>query len=135
VAGADDFCVAVRDGALEGRRLLPAPVSKPWLLLAPAKKEADEEASEKKLGRRGQTTTPVPVVEAMAGEELAPGRPREPKDVLDVRRRSSERSADGRIERAAHCGEEQHAADARADLEAAVGDVLVRHPIPCEVEQ
>jgi hypothetical protein len=74
-------------------------------------------------------------VEAVAGKELAATRPREAKDVLEVGRRSGERAADGRIEWAAHSGEEQHAADARADLEAAVRDVLVRHPIPCEVEQ
>jgi hypothetical protein len=56
------------------------------------------------------------------------------KDVLEVRRRSGECAADGRIERSAHRGEEQDTGDPRADLEAAVGDVLVRHPIACEVE-
>jgi hypothetical protein len=71
----------------------------------------------------------------MAGKELAPTRPREAKDVLDVRRRGGERAADGRMERSAHGGEEQDSGDARPDLEAAVGDVLVRHPIPCEVKQ
>jgi hypothetical protein len=71
----------------------------------------------------------------MAGEELAPARARQRKDVLEIRRRSSERAADGRMERSAHGGEEQHTADARSDLEATVGDVLVRHPIACEVEQ
>jgi hypothetical protein len=77
----------------------------------------------------------VPAAEAVAGEELASARARKAKDVLEVRRRSGERAADGRIERSAHCGEEHHFGDARADLEAAVGDVLVRDPITCQVEQ
>lgn len=115
--------------------LLCAAMVTPRAFLAPAKKEANEEASEEELGRRRHAATPVPAVEAVAREELAPAGPGEPKDVLDVRTRSGERSADGRIERSAHGGEEQHTADARSDLEATVGDVLVRHPIPCEVEQ
>ena len=52
----------------------------------------------------------------MAGKELAPTRPREAKDVLDVRRRGGERAADGRIERSAHRGGEQDSGDARRDL-------------------
>jgi hypothetical protein len=71
----------------------------------------------------------------MAGEELAPARPREANDVLEVRRGGGERAAYGRIERSAHRGEEQDRSDARADLEPAVGDVLVRQPIAREVEQ
>jgi hypothetical protein len=55
--------------------------------------------------------------------------------VLEVGSRSGERAADGRIERSAHRGEEQDSGDARADLETAVGDVLVRDPVACEVEQ
>jgi hypothetical protein len=77
----------------------------------------------------------VPAAEAVAGEELAPAGPREAKDMLEVRRGSGERPADSRIERSAHGGEEQDCSDARADLEAAVGDVLVRHPVSREVEQ
>jgi hypothetical protein len=100
----------------------------------PAKKEANEVARDDELDRRRDAATPVPAVEAVAGKELAATRPREAKDVLEVRRRSGERAADGRIEWAAHSGEEQHAADTRADLEAAVRDVLVRHPISGEVE-
>ena len=40
-----------------------------------------------------------------------------------------------RIERSAHRGEEQDCSDARADLEAPVGDVTVRHPIADDVEK
>jgi len=74
-------------------------------------------------------------VEAVTGKELTPAWTRELKDVLEVRRRSGERAADRRIERSPHRSEEQHCGDARADLEAAVVDVLVRHTISCEVEQ
>jgi hypothetical protein len=68
-------------------------------------------------------------VEAVTREELAPARPREPKEVLEVWSRSSERAGHRRIERSPHRGEEQDRGAARADLEAPVGDVTVRHPI------
>jgi hypothetical protein len=103
--------------------------------LAAPKKKANEEAGEDELGRRRNAAAAMPAAEAVAGEELAPARSREAKDVLEVRRGSGERAADGRIERSARCGEEQDSGDTRADLEAAVGDVLVWHPIACEVEQ
>jgi hypothetical protein len=54
--------------------------------------------------------------------------------VLEVRARRRERAGDRRIERPAHRGEEQNRSDSRPDLEASVGDVLVRHPIPREVK-
>ena len=55
--------------------------------------------------------------------------------MLEVQRRSGKRAADGWIERSPDRGEEENSGDARADLEAAVGNVLMRHPIACEVEQ
>ncbi len=103
--------------------------------LAAAKKEADEETREEELDRRRKTAAPVPAMEAMTREELAPARPRETKEVLEVWRRGSERAGHCGIERSAHRGEEQDCGDARADLEAAVGDVTVRHPIADEVEE
>jgi len=105
------------------------------LVLAPAKKKANQETSEDELDRRREAATAVPAVEAVAGEELAPTGPREAKDVLEVRRRSGKRAANGRVERSPDRGEEQNSGDARADLEAAVWDVLMRHPIASEVEQ
>jgi len=105
------------------------------LVLAPAEKEAHEEARDDELDRRRDAATAVPAVEAVAGEELASARPREAKDVLEVRRRSGERAAHGWIERSPERGEEQHPGDARADLEAAIGNVLVWHPIACKMEQ
>ena len=103
--------------------------------LAAAKKEADEETREEELDRRRKTAAPVPAMEAMTREELAPARPRETKEVLEVWRRGSERAGHRGIERSAHRGEEQDCGDARADLEATVGDVTVRHPIADEVEE
>jgi hypothetical protein len=87
------------------------------------------------LDRRRKTTAPVPAMEAMTREELAPARPRQPKEMLEIWRTSSERAGHGGIERSAHRGEEHDCGDARADLEAAVGDVTVRHPIADEVEE
>ncbi len=55
--------------------------------------------------------------------------------MLEVWRRSSERAGHRRIERSTHRGEEQDCSDARADLEAPVGDVTVWHPIAEEVEE
>jgi len=107
----------------------------PSLRLTPAKKEAHEEAGEDELSRRRDATTPVPAVEAVAGKELAAARTREPDDVLDVRRRSGQGAGDGRIERPARGDEEEDSGDPGADFEAAVRDVLVRHPVAREVEQ
>lgn len=77
----------------------------------------------------------MPAVEAVTGKELTPARTREPKDMLEIRTRSGKRAADGWIERSPHRSEEQDCGDPRADLEAAIADVLVRHTISCEVEQ
>jgi hypothetical protein len=103
--------------------------------LAATKKEADEETREEELDRRRKTAAPVPAAEAMTREELASARPREPKEVLEVWRRSSERAGHRGIERPAHRGEKQDCGDARADLETAVGDVAMRHSIADEVEE
>jgi hypothetical protein len=105
------------------------------LELGAAKKEANEETREEELDRRRKTAAPVPATQAMTREELAPAGPRETKEVLEVWRRSSKRAGHRGIERSAHRGEDQDCGDARADLEAAVGDVTVRHPIADEVEK
>jgi hypothetical protein len=103
--------------------------------LAAAKKEADEETRSEKLDRRRKTTAPVPAVEAVTWEELPSARARQPKEVLEVGSRSGEGAGHRRVEGSAHRGEEQDCGDARAGLEAAVGDVTVRHPIAGEVEE
>ena len=55
--------------------------------------------------------------------------------MLEVRTRSGKRAADRRIERSPHRSEEQHCGDARADLEAAVWDVVVWHPVARKMKQ
>jgi hypothetical protein len=77
----------------------------------------------------------VPGREAVTRKELAPARTWPTKEVLEVWRRSSERAGHRRIERSTQRSEEQDCSDARADLEAPVGDVTVRHPIAEEVEK
>jgi hypothetical protein len=103
--------------------------------LATTKQEADEETREEELERRRKTAAPVPAMEAMTREELAPARPRQPKEVLEVWSSSTERAGHRGIERSAHRGEEQDCGDARADLEATVGDVTVRYPIADQVKE
>jgi hypothetical protein len=71
----------------------------------------------------------------VAGEELATARPREANEVLEVRTGSRDRAGDSGIKWSAHRGQEQDSGDARADLEAAVGDVLLRDPIAREVKE
>jgi hypothetical protein len=99
------------------------------------KNETDEEPGEQELDGRRKPAASVPAAEAVAGKELASARPWETKDVLEVWSRSSERARHRRIERPTHRGEQQDRTDARADLEAPVGDVTVRHPIAEEVEE
>ena len=79
--------------------------------LAPVQKEADEEAGQEKLDRRGEAAALVPAMEAVAREELPPARPREAQNMLEVGRRGGERAAHGRIERSAHRGEEHYPRD------------------------
>jgi hypothetical protein len=71
----------------------------------------------------------------VAGEELATARPREANEVLEVRTGSRDRAGDSGIKWSAHRGQEQDSGDARADLEAAVGDVPLRDPIAREVKE
>ena len=99
------------------------------------KNETDEETGEQELDGRRKTTASVPAAEAVAREELASARPWETKEVLEVWRSRSEGAGHRRIERPTHRGEEQDSNDARADLEAPVGDVTVWHPITEEVEE
>jgi hypothetical protein len=54
--------------------------------------------------------------------------------MLQVWRRGRQRPCHGRVEWAAHQGQEEHRGDPGADLEAAIADVLMRHPVPRQVE-
>jgi 4-aminobutyrate aminotransferase-like enzyme/Ser/Thr protein kinase RdoA (MazF antagonist) len=99
------------------------------------KQGADEEACDEELDGRRDAARPVPAAQAVARKELPAARSGQAKDVFEVRARRRERPGDCGIERSAYHGEEQHAADAREDLEAAVGDVLMRHSIACDVQE
>jgi hypothetical protein len=73
-------------------------------------------------------------MEVMTREKLASTRPRQTKEVLEIRSRCSERAGHRGIQRAANCGKEQDCGDAGADLETTVGDVSVRDAVAHEVE-
>ena len=103
--------------------------------LGAAKKRANEEAGDEKLYRGRYAAATVPAAQSVAGEELATARAREPKDVLEVRKRSRECAGNSGIKRTAHCAQQKDTGDARTDLEGSVGDVLVRHAIAREVKQ
>jgi len=70
----------------------------------------------------------------MAREELAAARAREWEDVLDVGTRCRQRSGDSRVERPPHERQQHDGGDAGANLEAAIADVVVRHPVACQVK-
>jgi hypothetical protein len=95
--------------------------------------EAEQHAGEQELTGSGEAAGAVPAGDAVAREELPAARPREAEDVLQVRERGGERPGHGRVERPADGGEQEHAGNARADLEAPVGDVLVREPVAGQV--
>jgi hypothetical protein len=67
-------------------------------------------------------------------EHLSPwAKPRD--DVLEIRHRAGRRAQHRWIEHAAACGEEAERDEAAADLEAPVGNVLMRHPVAGNVER
>jgi hypothetical protein len=65
------------------------------------KKDADQEPGRKELDRGREAAASVPAAQAVAREELAAARAREPEDVFEVRTRSRERAGHSRIERPA----------------------------------
>jgi hypothetical protein len=97
--------------------------------LASVKENADEETGQDELNGGGESAAPMPAPEPVAWEELAAARPREAEEVLEVRTGSCKCAGDSGIKWSARSCQEQDAGDARADLEAPVGDVLVRDPI------
>ena len=55
--------------------------------------------------------------------------------MLEVRTRSRKRAGDGGISWSPHRGQKQDPGDARADLKAALRDVVVRDPITRDVKE
>ena len=68
-------------------------------------------------------------------EELAAVRTQLREDVFEVRRGGGAGSERGWVERATTEGEQRQTEEAAADLEATIGDVLVRHPITGQMQR
>ena len=72
---------------------------------------------------------------AAAVKDLLPAHPQPRHEVLEVRHRRRCAAEHGGVERAAARGEQRERGEAAADLEAPVGDVLVRYAIAGDVER
>ena len=116
-----------RGGELDEDYLPDAPVEA-W-----RSERAEEDARRQELHRGGQPAGLVPASHPVAGEELAPARPGQREDVLDVRDRGAHRADDGRVERPARHGQQGEAREPAERLEAPRRDVLVRHRVPDRV--
>jgi hypothetical protein len=103
--------------------------------LCAAEQQADQEAGDEELDRGRDAAASMPTAQSVAGKELATAGPWEPQDVFEVGTGSRERAGHCGIEWPARGGEQQDGTDPGADLEASVGDVLVRHSIPREVKE
>jgi hypothetical protein len=75
------------------------------------------------------------VATSAAMEELLPARPEPGHDVLEVGHRGGRAAEHRGVERAADGGEHPERHEAASDLEAAVGDVLVRHPVAGDMQR
>lgn len=104
-----------------GARLPPTP-----------EQQADDRPGQQQLRlRRG----PCAVRPAAAMEDLLPSRAQPRRDVLEIGHRRSGGAEHGRIEESASRGQHRERHEAAAELEAAVGDVLVRHSVAGDVER
>jgi hypothetical protein len=74
-------------------------------------------------------------VPAAAVEDLLAPQPEPGHEVLQIRHRRRSAPEHRRVERAATGGEQAERDEAAADLEAPVGDVLVRHPIAGQMQR
>jgi len=101
-------------------------------LPAAGEQPADGRACEQEL-RPGGNAYAVPADATV--EELLPVRPEPGYDVLEIGHRGRGAAEHGRIERAAPRGEQPERDEAAADLEAPVGNVLVRHLVAGEVQR
>jgi hypothetical protein len=92
---------------------------------------ADDRAREKELDSRRHAAS----VLGSPVEELAAARTQPRNEVLEVGRSGGGGAENDRIERSASAGEQTQAQQAAADLEASVGNVLVRDAIGNEVQR
>jgi hypothetical protein len=95
--------------------------------------QADDRARQDELNVRTEVTGAMPAVPAV--KELAAVRTQPRKDVLEIGRGSRAGSERGRIERPTGQREQSKTEEAAADLEATIGDVLVRHPITGQMQR
>lgn len=95
--------------------------------------QADDRARQDELNVRREATGAMPAAPAV--KELAAVRTQPGKDVLAIGRGSRCGPKRGRIERhMAEC-EQRQTEEAAANLEATIGDVLMRHPITGQVQR
>jgi hypothetical protein len=101
--------------------------------LPQARERSKKQSGDEELHGRAHSSAAMPPMDPVTRKELAPTRPREAHDVLQIGSRRCEGAGDGGIERPARNRKEEHGCNSRADLELAVEDVLVRHPVTREV--
>lgn len=97
-----------------------------------AEQQADERSGEQEL-RLGREAGAVAASAAV--EELLASGPQQRHEVLEVGRRRGCAAEHGRVEGPAPGGEQREHGKAASDLEPAVVDVLVRHPVACDVQR
>jgi hypothetical protein len=100
--------------------------------LPPAREQqAYDRTRDQELGPGGNASTVSP---AAAVEEQLAARPEPGHDVLEIGHRTRGAAEYGRVEEATARGQHAERGDPAADLEALVGDVLVRHSVGRDVE-
>lgn len=101
-------------------------------LPAAREQEPDERTGEQELRLHRDADS---VTAAASMEDLLPVHAEPRHKMFEVGHRRSSTTEHRRIERAAPCGEQAERDKAATDLEATVGNVLVRHAIPGDVQQ
>jgi hypothetical protein len=96
-------------------------------------KHADDRARQDELNVGREATGAMPAAPAV--KELAAVRAQPGKDVLEIGRGSRCGPNRGRIERPMTECEQRQTEEAAANLEATIGDVLMRHPITGQVQR
>jgi hypothetical protein len=95
--------------------------------------QADDRARQDELIVRREATGAMPAAPAV--KELAAVRTQPRKNVLEIGRGSRCGPKRGRIERPMAEREQRQTEEAAANLEATIGDVLVRHPITGQMQR
>jgi len=99
----------------------------------PSEQAADDRAGGDELEPAGQPACAVPAADPVRREELAPARPRQRQDMLEVGCGRGAAADHGRVERTARGREQPEQREPGPDLEAARADVAVRDAVAEEV--